>query len=88
MARFIIADVTDARSIPQELLQIVPNLPSVPVQPLLHASADEYGMFEHFDRYPWVLPIHRYSSIEELVRDLPARVVTPAEAAAKRLTEQ
>jgi Pentapeptide repeats (8 copies) len=79
MARFIVADITDAKSIPQELAVIVPHLPSVPVQPLLLESSPEYGMFEHFKRYPWVLETYRYPSPERLIADLGERVIGPAE---------
>jgi uncharacterized protein YjbI with pentapeptide repeats len=80
MARFVVADITDARSIPQELGVIVPDLPSVPVQPLLLEGSDEYGMFEHFRRYPWVLKPYRYQSQEQLIANLTEQVIRPAEA--------
>ncbi|MGB5100486.1 MAG: hypothetical protein WBN94_07815, partial [Methanothrix sp.] len=35
ISKFIIADITDARSISAELECIVPQLPSVPIQPLI-----------------------------------------------------
>jgi uncharacterized protein YjbI with pentapeptide repeats len=80
LARFIIADLTDARSIPQELMTIVPNLPSVPVQPVLLTSQGEYGMFEHFKRYPWVLDTLFYTDTDNLIQVLPERVIRRAEA--------
>ena len=85
MARFIIADITDARSIPQELMAIVPNLPSVAVQPLLLESQQEYGMFEHFKRYPWVLDTVIYQDQETLLRSLESIIIFPAEQKAKEL---
>ncbi len=83
MARFVIADITDAKSIPQELMLIVPALPSVPVQPLLLSSQQEYGMFEHFRRFPWVLEPFLYGDQDQLIASLDSHVVGPAEKKAK-----
>lgn len=86
MSRFVIADITEAKSIPQELQAIVPDLPSVPVQPILLESDYEYGMFEHFKKYPWVLGVHLYSSNEDLLKQLEEKVIVPAEKKARELT--
>jgi uncharacterized protein YjbI with pentapeptide repeats len=88
MSRFIIADITDARSIPQELQAIVPHLPSVPVQPLILNSAYQYGMFEHFRRYPWVLAAFQYDSIEQLLSAFAEHVIAPAEARIREITSR
>jgi uncharacterized protein YjbI with pentapeptide repeats len=83
MARFVIADITDARSIPQELMAIVPNLPSVPVQPLLLASQEEYAMFGFFRRFPWVLEPYLYTDQDALLASLEEKVIAPVEAKAR-----
>jgi len=83
MSRFVIADLTDAKSVPQELMNIVPYLPSVPVQPILLASQGEYGIFEHFRHYPWVLEPFLYEDQNRLLAALADRVIRPAEAKAQ-----
>jgi uncharacterized protein YjbI with pentapeptide repeats len=80
MARFVIADLSDAKSILQELRGIVPDLPSVAVQPLILIPQEEPGMFDFIRKYPWVLEPYRYDSQEHLLAHLDGSVVAPAEA--------
>jgi hypothetical protein len=67
LARAVIADITEARSIPQELMAIIPNLPSVAVQPIIAETSEAYGMFTHFQRYPWVRETYSYASLKALL---------------------
>jgi hypothetical protein len=83
LARFIIADITLPKSIPQELVSIVEALPSVPVQPLLQGKRRPWGMYDHIRRYPWVLELHRYNDLSDLLPSLQAKVIEPAEAKAR-----
>jgi len=85
MARFIIADLSDAKSVSQELERVVPALPSVPVQPLLAKGHEEYGMFEHFKKYPWVLSTFTYDSKSVLEFELSQRIIKAAEEKARTL---
>jgi len=85
MARFVIADLTDAKSIPQELSAIIPNLPSVAIQPLIHVDDTEYAMFEHWQRYPWVLETYRYATLVTLLTHLKEDVIDPAEQRANEI---
>jgi uncharacterized protein YjbI with pentapeptide repeats len=87
MARFVIADLTDAKSVLQELQAVVPLSPSVVVQPLLLASQEEPGMFDFIRRFPWVLNTHRYPDQGTLLAELKEVVIDPAEAKAKELAQ-
>ncbi len=85
MSRFIIADITDAKSIPQELSHIIPNNPSLPVATIIAKKYAAYSMYEHFERYPWVLPIYKYTSKNQLLKVIKEKVIDPAEQKANEL---
>jgi hypothetical protein len=85
MARFVIADISDAKSILQELRGIVPDLPSVAVQPLIVVPQEEPGMFDFIRRFHWVLEPYRYNNQEHLLANLEKSVVDPAEAKVEEL---
>ena len=85
LARFVIADITDPKSIPQELQAIVPDL-AVPIQPIIASPNHPWGMFEDFPKkYHWVLAVHEYSDLDDLLTALETKVIAPAEAKAKEL---
>jgi hypothetical protein len=79
MARFIVADISDAKSVLQELRAIVPDIPSVPVQPIILAMQKEPGMFDFYQNFRSFLPVHPYASQEQLLADLGEKVIRPAE---------
>jgi len=79
MARFIVADLTDAKSIPQELSHIIPTFQSVPIQPIILASQIEYTMFKHWENFNNVLPVFEYNDQVHLVEHLKSDVIAPVE---------
>jgi Pentapeptide repeats (8 copies) len=84
MARFIIADVTDPRSVPHELATLIPHLRTTPVALIRLKGADGYILSEDYKAYPWVLPEYEYESEDSLIGSL-ERVVGPADDKAQQM---
>jgi len=71
MARFVIADLTDARSVLMELVAIVPNLPSVAVRLLIKKSAPEYGMLDFIRKFSSVVKgTCEYENVGEVIASI------------------
>jgi hypothetical protein len=85
MARFVIADLSDPKSIPHELAHVAPLLPSVPIMPLIVRPQKEFAMFEHFFGFRHVLKPLRYRDEKHLLSVLNDKVIAPAEKLAQRV---
>ncbi|MEZ4796035.1 MAG: pentapeptide repeat-containing protein [Flavobacteriaceae bacterium] len=77
MSKFVIADLTDAKSIPQELASIIPHFPSVPIRPILMKNEMVYSMFEHWENFDSVLPIFNYENQKHLLENVVAEIINP-----------
>jgi len=86
MAGFVIADISDAKAVLQELRAIVPDLPSLPVQPIILATQEEPGMFDFYRHRPSFLTVYRYADQEQLLADLGDKVIRPAELKVRELS--
>ena len=87
MSKFIIADLTDAKSVVQELQAIVPDFPSVPVRFVIIKSQKEPGMFDGIRPYTWVLEgAFEYENPEEVIDSINDGILEPVEAKLKELS--
>jgi uncharacterized protein YjbI with pentapeptide repeats len=75
MARFVVADLSDAKSVLPELQLIVASNPTLPVQPVIIAAQWESGMFDFIERFPSVLRTHRCDDPAQLIADFDTLVV-------------
>lgn len=81
LSRFVIADLSEPRSVQQELEAIAPHFQSVPIVPLLNTRGREFATFESIRRRVNVVkPIVRYRDAEDLRRKLGTDVVPKAES--------
>lgn len=79
MSKFVVADLTDAKVVLQELQLILTTLPSVPVQPLIAAGTAPAATLLDFVTYSSFLNIHVYDTKQSLLDDISAAVIAPAE---------
>jgi len=88
LSRFVIADLTDARSVPQELQIIDTHCRTVAVRLIKKSGEPEYGMVD-FKNSPWfVKDRYEYKNADELINSIKESVIGPAEAKVKELRQR
>jgi uncharacterized protein YjbI with pentapeptide repeats len=87
LARFVVADLTEPASIPQELQAIAPHV-AVPIRLIVQEGHPPYSMSRDLRKYHWVLRPHRYRDLEHLLATLGPEVVGPAEAKRREIERE
>jgi hypothetical protein len=78
MSRFVIADVSEPKSVPLEAHAIIPHL-RIPFVPIVHVREKPFSMLSDLQvKYEWVMPTVTYRSAADLARHLQARIIAPA----------
>jgi hypothetical protein len=86
MCRFVVADLTDARSVLMELGVIVPALPSVAVRLLIKKSEHEYGMLDFIRKFSSVVEdTFEYENEQEVIASIRENIILPAEGKVREL---
>lgn len=80
LARFVVADLTDAHMIRAELTALTMSAQSVPIQPIIQGDEDLPTEYESWALARLFLPVHRYIDLPDLLANLNTSVIVPVEA--------
>lgn len=80
MARFIIADISVATMVREELRSIVEKYPSKPIQPILLSTEKKYVTLPEMEKnFKNILPTFTYRNMQEVTNGLRIGIIQPAE---------
>jgi uncharacterized protein YjbI with pentapeptide repeats len=80
MSQFIIADLTEATMVREELRSIVEKYPSKPIQPILYLSNEPYVTFpEIYSGFKNVLEVYQYKDQHQVTDELKMKIIEPVE---------
>jgi uncharacterized protein YjbI with pentapeptide repeats len=89
LAKFVVADVTDATEVRAELHDIVPEFPSLPIQPVVLAGKSEFvSLSQYLAKFASVLPTFEYQDLDHLLANLDSGVINPAVVKQRELAEK
>ena len=87
MSRFVIADLTDAKLVLNELEDIVPSNPSLPIQPIISQDQEEPLRVKELRKYSNFMEPLAYKDSESLISSLENAVVKSANKKAEEIRQ-